>query len=286
MKLKLNIQKFSSTNATTHYELSQYIGSDKPTYLVDYNQDMSKIDTAIYTADSTATQASNNIGTMSNLTTTEKSSLVGAINEIDAQVTTNTNNISTNTSDISTLGTNQGTLANLTTTEKSSLVGAINEVNAKDIGKEVGTIKLFAGDNAPTNYLICDGSAISRETYSTLFSVIGTKYGIGDGATTFNIPDLRGKFVVGLDSNDTDFDNLGETGGEKEHTLTIDEIPSHNHTGTGTLWGQASGYGNINPSSTTAANRAGTVTVASQGGGQAHNNLPPYFALNYIIKIS
>ena len=130
--MKLNIQKFSSTNATTHYELSQYIGTDKPTYLVDYNSDMNKIDTAIYGADSQATQNANNIGTMSNLNTTEKSSLVGAINEVNTQVGTNTNNISTNTSNIGTLGTNQGVMANLTTTEKSSLVGAINEVDAEN----------------------------------------------------------------------------------------------------------------------------------------------------------
>ena len=130
MKLKLNIQRFSSTNATTHYELSQYIGTDKPTYLVDYNQDMSKIDTAIYSADSTATQASNNIGTISNLNTTTKTDLVSAINEVNTQVGTNTSNISTNTSNISTLGNNQGVMANLTTTEKSTLVGAINEVKS------------------------------------------------------------------------------------------------------------------------------------------------------------
>lgn len=130
MKLKLNIQKFSSTNATTHYELSQYVGSDKPTYLVDYNSDMNKIDTGIYNADAQATQNANNIGTMSNLNTTEKSSLVGAINEVNTQVGVNTGNISTNTSNISTLGNNQGVMANLTTTEKSSLVGAINEVDA------------------------------------------------------------------------------------------------------------------------------------------------------------
>ena len=129
-KLKLKIQRFSSTNETTHYNLSQYIGTDKPTYLVDYNSDMNKIDTAIYGADSKATQNTNNIGTMSNLNTTEKSNLVGAINEVNTQVETNTGNISTNTSNISTLGTNQGVMTNLTTTEKSNLVGAINEVKA------------------------------------------------------------------------------------------------------------------------------------------------------------
>ena len=130
MKLKLNIQRFSSTNATTHYELSQYIGSDKPTYLVDYNQDMSKIDTAIYGADAQATQNANNIGTMSNLNTTEKSSLVGAINEVNTQVGTNTTAIGNLTTETSSNTGNIGTMTNLTTTEKSNLVGAVNEINS------------------------------------------------------------------------------------------------------------------------------------------------------------
>lgn len=128
MKLKLNIQKFSSTNATTHYELSQYIGSDKPTYLVDYNSDMNKIDTAIYGADAQATLNANNIGTMSNLNTEEKSSLVGAINEVNTQVGTNTTAIGNLNTETSANTGNIGTMANLETTEKSNLVGAINEL--------------------------------------------------------------------------------------------------------------------------------------------------------------
>ena len=164
MKLKLNIQKFSSTNATTHYELSQYIGTDKPTYLVDYNGDMNKIDTAIYGADSQATQNANNIGTMSNLNTTEKSSLVGAINEVNTQVGTNTNNISTNTSNIGTLGTNQGVMANLTTTEKSSLVGAINEVDAEN-GTQNTNISKNANDIQTLNTQVQKFNLTSFTTY-------------------------------------------------------------------------------------------------------------------------
>ena len=128
MKLKLNIQKFSSTNATTHYELSQYIGSDKPTYLVDYNSDMNKIDTAIYGADAQATLNKNAIGTLSNLNTTEKSNLVGAINEVDTQVGLNTTAIGNLNTETSANTGNIGTMANLQTTEKSNLVGAINEL--------------------------------------------------------------------------------------------------------------------------------------------------------------
>jgi len=127
-KLKLNIQYFGSTNKTTHYDLSQYVASDKPTYLIDYNQDMAKIDAGIYDAMSKATVNESNIGTMQDLTTTVKSSLVSAINEINTQLGSNTANISTNTSNIATLGTNQGDLVNLMTTAKNNLVSAINEL--------------------------------------------------------------------------------------------------------------------------------------------------------------
>lgn len=139
----------ASTNKTTHYELSQYIGTDKPTYLVDYNNDMDKIDTGIYNAKYKADTNETNIGDITSLSTTDKSSLVGAINEINTNETNNATHIGTltslNTTEKSNLvgainevkteadenKTNIGTLVNLNTTEKSSLVGAINEVKTE-----------------------------------------------------------------------------------------------------------------------------------------------------------
>lgn len=121
----------ASTNKTTNYELSQYIGTDKPTYLTDYNQDMSKIDAGIHAAKSEADTNTSSIGTLSSLTTEAKTSLVGAINEVDAHADTNAGNIATNTSNIATNTTHIGTLANLTTTSKTDLVVASNEINAK-----------------------------------------------------------------------------------------------------------------------------------------------------------
>ena len=103
----------ASTNKTTHYELSQYVGSDKPTYLTDYNGDMLAIDTAIYNAQTKADTAYANAGT--------------ADGKADTAITT-ANSALTNAG---TANTNIGTMANLTTTEKTNLVGAINEVNAK-----------------------------------------------------------------------------------------------------------------------------------------------------------
>lgn len=150
----------------------------------------------------------------------------------------------------------------------------------------IGTVIPFAGNTVPSDWMVCDGSAISRTVYSTLFGVIGTSFGEGDGETTFNIPDLQGKVAVGVDSEDTDFDTLGETGGEKTHTLTVDEMPSHNHE-----------LGYSNASVELVANgidkgEAGRGTTSSSpkwytfnaGGGQSHNNLQPYQVVNYIIK--
>ena len=121
----------ASTNKTTNYDLSQYIGTDKPTYLTDYNQDMSKIDAGIHAAKSEADTNASAIGTLSSLTTTAKTSCVAAINEVNAGVNTNTNNIATNTSNIATNTTHIGTLTNLTTASKTDLVVSTNEVNAK-----------------------------------------------------------------------------------------------------------------------------------------------------------
>lgn len=83
----------------------------------------------------------------------------------------------------------------------------------------------FAGTVAPQGCLLCDGSAVSRTTYADLFSVIGTIYGAGDGSTTFNIPDLSGKVVLGVSNSHS----LGSTGGSETVTLTSDQLPSHVH---------------------------------------------------------
>ena len=89
----------------------------------------------------------------------------------------------------------------------------------------VGEIYMFAGITPPAGFLICDGSSISRSIYSDLFDVIGVSYGHGDGSTTFNIPELQGRVIVGASINHA----LAETGGEEFHTLTLSEIPAHSH---------------------------------------------------------
>ena len=90
----------------------------------------------------------------------------------------------------------------------------------------VGEIITFAGSVIPEGYLLCDGSSVSRDTYSELFEVIGTTYGEGDGVTTFGIPDLLGRVAMG----DSVSHVLGSNGGESTHTLDTNEISVHVHT--------------------------------------------------------
>lgn len=148
----------------------------------------------------------------------------------------------------------------------------------------VGAIMPFGSDTIPENWLLCDGSAVSRTTYQDLFNTIGTSYGQGDGFTTFNLPDLRGRVGVGK-SSDTEFDTLGETGGEKTHTLTIDEMPSHNHKVERTADAHNLIYqsGDI-PFNDGTASSASPATTTNTGGGQPHSILQPYIVTNYIIK--
>lgn len=144
----------------------------------------------------------------------------------------------------------------------------------------IGEIIEYAGESIPGGYLVCDGSAVSRTEYSELFDVIGTLYGSGDGSTTFNLPDLRGKVVTGLNANNSNFNVLGKTGGEETHTLTINEMPSHNHK-------------MYSPASVTVAAGSNygipdlgisTTPTTNTGGDQPHNNLQPYITINYLIR--
>jgi len=175
----------------------------------------------------------------------------------------------------------------------------------------VGTIVPYGGTSAPEGWFLCDGSVKSRTTYAELFSIIETSYGTGNGTSTFNLPNLKGRIPVGYNSSDTDFNTLGETGGEKAHTLSIAEMPTHSHTISsngnhnhrmyfdsggggdeyhgskitvnGTDCGSSGGCP-ANGSDYTEPSGSHTHTIYNSGDNGSHNNIQPYQVVNYIIK--
>lgn len=188
---------------------------------------------------------------------------------------------------------------------------------------DTGIMVAYAGSSAPAGWLLCDGTAVSRTTYSALFAILSTSYGVGDGSTTFNLPDFRGRLVVGLGSH-VDVDSLGDndgvavgtrrpkhahsfslsgsSGGNHNHGVSVSGVGDHTHGFTGT-----SGSTGVTEGPGSAKAQAGGVGTSSAGGhshslgsigvdgGAAHSVTgtlgasgtsegPAYLALNYIIK--
>jgi microcystin-dependent protein len=164
----------------------------------------------------------------------------------------------------------------------------------------VGAIKIYAGSSAPTGYLLCDGTAVSRTTYAALFAICSTTYGAGNGTTTFNLPDLRGRVPLGLDNmggvtagritsaslNGGNATTRGGTGGEETHANTGGENGPHSHApANGNAFAVLGfGSGQFNGGGTNQYTATGNTTTASSGSGTPHNNMQPWLALNYIIK--
>ena len=147
----------------------------------------------------------------------------------------------------------------------------------------VGTIIPYSGDTLRESYMVCDGRELSRVVYKELFDTIGTTYGSGDGSTTFNIPDLRHRVPVGLDTGNTKFDTLGKEYGEETHKLSISEMPAHTHGGKHGDFGQTSG---LRGTLSNTDGEGAAVITGSTGGDQAHNNIQPSLTVNYMIKVA
>ena len=142
---------------------------------------------------------------------------------------------------------------------------------------KAGFIYPLASATVPDGFLLCDGAAYSRTEYPELFAAIGIMYGEGDGSTTFNVPGLQTRVPVGAGGDYA----LGDTGGEETHTLTVGEMPKHDHVlniyaGSGSVGGGIVGYSG-------AAGGSQYSAFANVGGGQPHNNMQPYTVINYII---
>jgi microcystin-dependent protein len=151
----------------------------------------------------------------------------------------------------------------------------------------------FAGSGALSGWLYCLGQATNRTTYSALFAVIGTTYGAGDGSTTFNLPDLRGRVPAGLDvtsggfadritvtASDVSGTVLGSTGGSQTHTLTAGEIP------TSATYRNFTSIGGQGGTSSSGLAQSVSISALTGANDEPHLNLQPTIILNYIIKIN
>lgn len=160
----------------------------------------------------------------------------------------------------------------------------------------VGTINMYAGATAdvPSGWLLCNGAAVSRTTYSELFLRLDNEYGAGDGSSTFNLPDFvtSNVFPRGATNNA----GRGGTGGESTHTLSTSEMPvhshgitdpSHSHSG-GAAAVTGSAYFGVNNDVRSQANTSSSTTgisIQNTGGGGTHENKPPFLDVHFIIAV-
>lgn len=161
----------------------------------------------------------------------------------------------------------------------------------------VGEIRMFAGNFAPRGWAFCDGQLLAVSQNDALFSLIGTIYG-GDGQTTFGLPDMRGRIPVhagqgpGLSTR-----RLGDKGGAEDVTLTVNQLPDHDHVlrASTDLAQDAGPQGNVpartNPAGVDIYNELGPFTPLSSesmtptGGSRSHTNLQPFTCIHYIIAL-
>lgn len=206
-------------------------------------------------------------------------------------------------------------LANGTASTDAANYGQLT--SAVSAAMPTGSLTMYGGASAPTGFLLCDGTAVSRTTYASLFAVISTTYGVGDGSTTFNVPDLRQRFPLGKAASGTGA-TLGGTGGAIDHTHSV---PAHYHSmsGAGTTLATGTesanhthnlGYGtnlaagaiakpgsfsgtSLADTGTQSANHTHAITgsIGLVTGGVDGNaamtsgtNNPPFLTVNFIIK--
>ncbi|GAA4167872.1 phage tail protein [Gryllotalpicola koreensis] len=159
----------------------------------------------------------------------------------------------------------------------------------------VGEIRVFAGSYAPTGWALCDGSELQISDNEVLFQLIGTTYG-GDGVTTFNLPDLRGRIPLGAGSSaGLTTRVLGETGGAEAVLVLPTQLPAHAHgfaaggaattsSPAGNVYAQASVSGFAAPGGSTV--NLAVQTLDTTGSNQPHQNMPPFLGLTFMIAVA
>lgn len=152
----------------------------------------------------------------------------------------------------------------------------------------IGEIKIIAWNYAPKGWALCNGQFLPINQNQALFSILGTTYG-GNGQTTFALPDFRGRIPIHMGDGFV----LGQAGGQEFHTVTMSEMPAHNHfinannsPGTvNTPTGNFLANSNVSPYRTTANTTLHPAEVTNVGGSQPHENRQPFLTLNFIIAL-
>ena len=177
------------------------------------------------------------------------------------------------------------------------LVLCLNVISPSLVSAEeyIGEIRMFAGNFAPRNWAYCNGQLLSIAENTALFAIIGTTYG-GDGRTNFALPDLRGRVPLHAGSGPGLTNKyLGQMGGYERVTLSVAQIPSHTHQARASsetpdtnspedAVPATKARTNLYTSETADVNM-GTTAIANTGGSQAHDNMPPFLTIHYIISL-
>ena len=155
----------------------------------------------------------------------------------------------------------------------------------------VGEIRMFGGNFAPAGWMFCNGQLVPISDYETLFNLIGTTYG-GDGQSTFALPNLQSRLPLHQGNGFT----LAETGGVEQVTLTVNQIPSHNHplvatstaatatAAAGDVLAQTSQF-DVYLQNTSSLGAMAPATIGNSGGSQPHDNMQPYLCVSFIISL-
>jgi hypothetical protein len=158
--------------------------------------------------------------------------------------------------------------------------------SASEISSDIPTgtgLPWFSTGSVPAGFLLGDGSAVSRTTYAALFAVLGTTWGPGDGSTTFNLPDTRGRSPLGSGTGSgLTARTVGQTGGEELHVLSVGELAEHAHSYTNVAFG-----GNQNGAGgggTSWGPSDQTINTGNTGLNDGHNTMHPYYVASMIIK--
>ena len=209
-----------------------------------------------------------------------------------------------------------------TNTELEKLIAEFRKKHEEDLQRlapsPLGCVQMWAGKNVPDNYVLCDGRQLKTEDYPELSTVLDGAFNTAKSALGvpyktnvgyFRVPDLRGRFIVGQDETDEEYNVQGNTGGEKMHRLTTDELPAHRHVFTDDgnasssdfpIMAELKNEGVVEAGKSFNPNKASSSvqeTAASGGGngcayltgytglGGQHENRPPYYVLAYIMRV-